>query len=146
MEFRTFQEQIEDGLIRERVMAGLSGFFGVLAALLASIGLYGVIADVVAGRRKEIGIRMPLGASRGQVMGLILKEAATLVAIGLGIGVAGLLALGRTAASLLFGLEHYDPATLVLAAGLLAAVALLGSYFPARRASRFDPIAALRYD
>jgi len=146
MESRTFQEQIEDGLIRERVMAGLSGFFGVLAALLATIGLYGVIAYVVASRRKEIGIRMALGASRGQVIGLILKEAATLVAIGLGIGVTGLLALGRTAASLLFGLEPYDPATLVVAACLLAAVALLGSYLPARRASRFDPMAALRYE
>jgi len=146
MESRTFQEQIEDGLIRERVMAGLSGFFGVLAALLATIGLYGVIAYVVAGRRKEIGIRMALGASRGQVIGLILKEAATLVAIGLGIGVIGLLVFGRTTASLLFGLEPYDPATLAVAASLLAAVALLGSYLPARRASRFDPMAALRYE
>ena len=146
MEFRTFQEQIEEGLIRERMMAGLSGFFGMLAALLATIGLYGVIAYVVAGRRKEIGIRMALGASRGQVIGQILRQAAILVAIGLGIGVIGSLALARTARSLLFGLEPYDPATLVLAASLLAVVALLGSYLPARRASRFDPMAALRYE
>jgi len=146
IEFRVFQKQIEDGLIRERLMAALSGFFGALAALLATIGIYGVIAYVVARRRNEIGIRMALGSTRPQVIGLVLKEAAVLLVVGLGIGLAGSLALARFAASLLFGLQARDPLTFLAAALLLAAVAALGSFLPALRASRVDPMTALRYE
>ena len=146
MEFQVFQKQIEDGLMRERLMAALSGFFGALAVLLATIGLYGVIAYLVVRRRNEIGIRMALGASRVQVVGLIMKDAALLVAIGVAIGAACSLALAQTAASLLFGLKAYDPLTFLAAALALAAVAALGSYLPARRASRLDPMTALRYE
>ena len=145
-EFRVFQKQIEDTLLRERLMAALSGFFGALAVLLATIGLYGVIAYLVVRRRNEIGIRMALGASRAQVVGLIMKDAALLVAIGVAIGAVCSLALAQTAASLLYGLKAYDPLTLLAAALALAAVAGLGSYLPARRASRFDPMTALRYE
>jgi len=146
MEFRVFQKQIEDTLMRERLMAALSGFFGALAVLLATIGLYGVIAYLVVRRRNEIGIRMALGASRAQVVGLIMKDAALLVAIGVAIGAVCSLALAQTAASLLFGLKTYDPLTFLAAALALAAVAGLGSYLPARRASRLDPMTALRYE
>jgi ABC-type antimicrobial peptide transport system permease subunit len=146
IEFRVFQQQIEEGFKRERLMAALSGFFGALAALLATIGIYGVIAYVVARRRNEIGIRMALGSTRSQVIGLVMKEAALLVVIGLGIGLAGSLALARFAASLLFGLPARDPLTFFAAALLLAAVAALGSFLPALRASRVDPMTALRYE
>jgi predicted permease len=146
MEFSVFQKRIEAGLVRERLMAALSGFFGALAALLATIGIYGVIAYVVARRRNEIGIRLALGSTRPQVIGLVMKEAAVLVAVGLGIGLAGSLALARFAASLLFGLQARDPLTFFAAALLLAAVAALGSFLPARRASRVDPMTALRYE
>lgn len=144
MEFRVFERQVRDGLIRERLMAALSGFFGVLAALLATIGLYGVIAYVVIRRRNEIGIRMALGSSRGQVVGLILKEAALMLVVGIGIGVVCSLVFARMASSLLFGLTAHDPVTFVAAAGLLAVVAAAGSYLPAQRAARLDPMSALR--
>jgi putative ABC transport system permease protein len=143
-EFRLFQTQIEDGLIRERLMAALSGFFGVLAALLATIGLYGVICYIMERRRNEIGIRLALGARPPKVVGLVMKEAAVLLIIGLGIGAACALALTRATTSLLFRLSANDPLTLVAAAGLLAAAVAVGSYLPARRASRLDPMTALR--
>lgn len=146
MEFRVFQTQIEEGLIRERLMAALSGFFGALAALLATVGLYGVMAYVMVRRRNEIGIRMALGAGRGSVISLVMKDAALLVTTGIAIGLVCALALAHTAASLLFGLSSYDALTFCAAALLLAAVAALGSYLPARRASRLDPMAALRYE
>ncbi len=146
MDFRVFQTQIEEGLIRERLMAALSGFFGALAALLATIGLYSVMAYVMVRRRNEIGIRMALGAGRQSVIGLVMKDAALLVMTGVAIGLACALALARTAASLLFGLSSYDALTFCGAALLLAAVAALGSYLPARRASRLDPMTALRYE
>jgi len=146
MEFRVFQKQIEDGLVRERLMAALSGFFGALAAFLATIGIYGVIAYVVTRRRNEIGIRIALGSTRSQVIGLVMKEAAVLVAVGLGVGLAGSLALARFAASLLFGLQARDPLTFFAAALLLAAAAVLGSFLPVWRASRVDPMTALRYE
>ena len=146
MDFRVFQTQIQEGLVRERLMAALSGFFGALAALLATIGLYGVMAYVMVRRRNEIGIRMALGAGRGNVIGLVMKDAALLVMTGIAIGLVCALALARTAASLLFGLSSYDALTFCGAALLLAAVAALGSYLPAYRASRLDPMTALRYE
>ena len=144
MEFSDFQKQIRDGLTPERLMAMLSGFFGVLAALLAMIGLYGVISFLVARRRNEIGIRLALGAERGQVVAMVMREAGRLLLIGIITGAALSLVAGRGAGSLLFGLKPYDPLTLVGAAVLLALIAAAASFLPARRASRLDPMVALR--
>jgi predicted permease len=142
--FHVFQAQIEDGLIRDRLMAALSAFFGVLAGLLATIGLYGVISYIVERRRNEIGIRLALGAQPPTVVRLVMIEAAALLIVGLVLGALCSLALARAATSLLFGLRAYDPLTLLTAAGLLATAVAVGSYLPARRASRFDPMTALR--
>jgi putative ABC transport system permease protein len=143
-EFRAFKAYIGEGLLRERLMATLSGFFGLLAGVLAAVGLYGVISYMVARRRNEIGIRIALGARRGQVLALIFRESALLLAIGLVAGTGLALAAGRAAASLLFGLKPYDPITLILAMGALAAIAAAATYLPARRAAQLDPTAALR--
>jgi putative ABC transport system permease protein len=138
--------QIADTLVRERLMATLSGFFGGLAAVLTLIGLYGVIAYTVARRTNEIGIRMALGASRGTVLSMILREAGLLVSIGITVGIGLALAGGSAAAALLFGLKPYDPLTLAFAAALLSAVAFVASYVPARAASKIEPMVALRID
>jgi predicted permease len=143
-EFMAFKAFIGGGLLRERLMATLSGFFGLLAGVLAAVGLYGVISYMVARRRNEIGIRIALGARRGQVLALIFRESALLLAIGLVAGTVLALAAGKTAASLLFGLKPYDPVTLVLAMGALSAIAAAATYLPARRAADLDPTAALR--
>src|SRR6202167_740124 len=143
-EFRDFQKHIRDGLTPERLMAMLSGFFGVLAAVLAMIGLYGVISFLVARRRNEIGIRLALGAERGQVVAMVMREAGRMLAIGIVAGAALSLVAGRSAGSLLFGLKPYDPLTLVGAAALLAVIAAAASFVPARRASKLDPMVALR--
>jgi predicted permease len=143
-EFRVLQTQIQEGLVRERLMAALSGFFGVLAALLAAIGLYGVISYIVVRRRNEIGIRMALGASSLQVLGLILREATALLMAGVAVGIVFSLAAARSARALLFGLEPHDPLTLITAVSLLATITVLASYLPARRAARLDPMVALR--
>jgi ABC-type antimicrobial peptide transport system permease subunit len=127
-------------------MAMLSGFFGVLAALLASIGLYGVIAYVMQRRRNEVGIRLALGARPGQVVRMVLVEAAVLVAGGVAAGAVLAILAGRGSESLLFGLSPTDVTTFAIAAALLAAVALLASAIPALRASRVDPMLALRQD
>jgi putative ABC transport system permease protein len=142
--FRPFKTQILDGLLRERLMATLSGFFGALAAILAVIGLYGVISYMVARRTNEIGIRMALGANGGGIVRLILREAMLLLGIGLVAGAALALAAARTASSMLFGLKPYDPATLAFAITALAVVAIAASYIPARRAAGVDPMVALR--
>jgi ABC-type antimicrobial peptide transport system permease subunit len=142
LEFHELTTQIRDSLLKERLMATLSGFFGFLAALLATVGLYGVISYTVARRTNEIGIRMALGAQRGNVVGMIMGEAGFLLAIGIGAALS--LAAARTATSLLFGLKPHDPATLGLAVIALAAVAAAASFLPAHRASRLDPMAALR--
>jgi ABC-type antimicrobial peptide transport system permease subunit len=144
VELSDFQKDIRDGLTPERLMAMLSGFFGLLAALLAMVGLYGVISFLVARRRNEIGIRLALGAERGQVVAMVMREAGRLLAIGLGTGIALALLAGRSARSLLFGLQPYDPLTLAAAAVLLALIAALASFLPAQRASKVDPMAALR--
>lgn len=146
MGFRVFEEQIEEGVVRERLMAALSGFFGAIAALLATVGVYGVMAYMVVRRRNEIGIRMALGADGKRVVRLVMKEAALLIAAGVAIGGAVSLALAKTAASLLYGITSYDPAAFLGSAILLAAVTAAGSYLPARRAAKLDPMIALRYD
>jgi len=146
VDFGDFQATIRDGLVLDRLMAMLSGFFGFLAALLAMIGLYGVISYIVARRRNEIGLRMALGAQRGQVVGMVMREAGRLLALGIFVGTTLSLIAGRWAGSLLFGLKPYDPLTLVAAGVLLAAVAIMASFLPAHRASKVDPMVALRYE
>jgi putative ABC transport system permease protein len=144
LEFHTLQTQIRDSLLRERLMATLSGFFGFLAVLLATIGLYGVISYTVARRTNEIGIRVALGAQRGHVVGMIMREAGTLLAVGVVVGAALALVLARTATSLLYGLKPHDPSTLVIAVVAIALVAAVASFLPAHRAAGLDPMAALR--
>jgi predicted permease len=146
MEFHVFQTDIQNGLDRERLMAVLSGFFGALAALLAMIGLYGVISYIVATRKNEIGIRMALGAHRRDVIALVLRQTLTLLGVGVGAGLVLAMAAAKGADSLLFGLRSNDPLTLFEAAGFLTVVALTASYIPAYRASRVDPMVALRYE
>jgi putative ABC transport system permease protein len=144
IQFSVLKSQIRDTMLRERLMASLSGFFGLLAGLLSTIGLYGVISYMVARRRNEIGIRMALGADRGRVLALVMREAAILLAVGLAVGTALSLVSTRAAASLLFGLKPRDPVTLALAALALTMVAAGASYFPAFRAARIHPTEALR--
>jgi len=144
VEFSVFQTEVRNSLTRERLMATLSGFFGFLAALLATVGLYGVISYTVARRTNEIGIRMALGAQRVNIVGMILREAALLLGIGLVIGAGLAVAASKTAASLLFGIKPHDPLTLALAVATLALVAVAASFLPAHRASRLDPMVALR--
>jgi predicted permease len=146
IQFKTIQNMIHDELAGDRLMATLSGFFGVLAALLAVVGLYGVMSYMVVRRTNEIGIRMTLGASRGEITRMIIREAGVLLAAGLGVGMLLSLAGGRAASSLLFGLKAYDPLTLAIAAALLSLIALTASYLPARRATKVDPMVALRYE
>ena len=145
-QFADFQGEIRGGLVEERLMAALSGFFGLLAVLLAVVGLYGVISYIVAMRRNEIGIRMALGASRADVVGSILRQTLAVLALGIGAGVVLALIAVRSAASLLFGLQPNDPLTFLSASALLITIALIASLLPARRASRVDPMLALRYE
>jgi len=143
IEFQVFQETISDSLVRERLLAALSGFFGLLAALLASVGLYGVLAYQTVRRRGEIGIRLALGATRGHITRLVLQQAALLVFAGVVIGLVGSLALGQAAASLIFGISPSNPLQLGAAAAALCAAAAIGAAIPARHASRLDPMNAL---
>jgi hypothetical protein len=144
IEFRPMSRQIKESLLRDRLMATLSGSFGLLAGLLATLGLYGVISYMVARRRNEIGVRIALGADRGRVIGMVLREAGLLLAVGLAVGLLLAVWAARAAATLLFGLQPHDPVTLISAALLLAAVALAASYGPARRAAALEPMQALR--
>jgi ABC-type antimicrobial peptide transport system permease subunit len=125
-------------------MATLSGAFGILAVALATVGLYGVISYLVTRRRSEIGIRIALGADRGRVIFLVLREAMLLLGIGVVVGVVISVWVGRTAATLLYGLKPYDPVSLIGACLLLAGIALAASYVPARRAAALEPMVALR--
>jgi predicted permease len=145
-EFGDFQREIRDGLVEERMMATLSGFFGFLAVLLAVLGLYGVISYIVAMRRNEIGLRMALGASRNGVVAMILRQTTVLLGLGIAAGVIFGLVATRGASSLLFGLRPNDPLTFVAASALLIVVAMAASFWPAQRASRVDPMVALRYE
>ena len=146
VEYHLFQTEVQNGLVRERLMALLSGFFGVLAALLAMIGLYGVISYIIVMRRNEIGIRMALGASRQNVVGIVLRQTLALLLLGVGIGMLLAVAATSGARTLLYGLQPNDPLSLVAAAFFLAVVALAASFWPAYRATRYDPMNALRYE
>jgi len=143
---RTLQMQIEENTFGDRIISVLSTAFAVLATLLASVGLYGVLAYTVAQRTREIGLRVALGADPARVRGMILRQMAVMTVIGGVIGVAAALAMGRAAESLLFEVSGHDPLVLVAAAALLGAIALGAGAIPAHRASRVDPMLALRSD
>jgi predicted permease len=143
---RTEETQIDNSLTTERMIASLCSIFGFLATLLAMIGLYGVMAYVVAQRTREIGIRMALGAVQSNVVWMVMREVLMLVAIGVIVGVPASIGLAKLAQSQLFGLSGHDPLTVVLAAIFLAIVACGAGYVPAWRASKLDPITALRYE
>jgi ABC-type antimicrobial peptide transport system permease subunit len=143
---RTLERQIERSLLNERLVATLSTAFGILATLLAVIGLYGVMAYTVARRTREIGVRMALGAATGDVLWLVMREVLVLVGCGIILGVVGASLLSRVVQSQLYGLTPTDPLTIVAAALILGVVALLAGYIPARRATRVNPVLALRYE
>ncbi len=145
-EIKTLAGQLDETLLTERLIALLSAGFGLLATLLATIGLYGVMAFVVARRTKELGVRMALGARPGSVLWLVMKEVLVLLAIGLAIGIPTALSLGRFVSSQLYGVEGSDPWMAATAMILLIAVSSAAGLVPARRASRIDPILALRYE
>jgi ABC-type antimicrobial peptide transport system permease subunit len=146
IEIRAMGGLVDATLQTDRFIEQLSSVFGFLAILLASIGLYGVMAYNVARRTREIGIRMALGAEPASVRWQVLRETLVLVCIGIAIGVPAALAGTRLVRSMLFGLGFADPIVIVAAAALLALVAALAGFLPARRAARVDPMVALRYE
>ena len=145
-DMKTLEKQQEESLITERLVASLSATFGVLATLLAAIGLYGVMAYIVAQRTREIGIRMALGAARGDVLWLVMKEVLQLAAIGIAIGLPSAWALTRFAKSQLYGIQPNDAFTIAIATAGIGLVAILSGYIPARRATEVDPMRALRWE
>jgi predicted permease len=146
LDVRTQTQQIDDILSQERLFATLTGAFGVIALVLACIGIYGVMAYNVARRTNEIGIRMALGAQTGQVLRMVLREASWLAVVGIGIGLGCALWLTRFLSSMLYGLKPSDPSTMIFAALLLLAAALAAGWSPAWRASRVQPMEALRHE
>jgi putative ABC transport system permease protein len=141
---QVFKTQIRESLLPERLMAALSGFFGILAALLTAVGLYGVISFLVAQRTHEIGIRMALGARKRHVLASILRETLMLILFGVGIGLPMMFCVARVIQSMLFGIKSYDPEALGISGLALCAVSLAAAYIPARRAASVDPMVALR--
>jgi ABC-type antimicrobial peptide transport system permease subunit len=146
IDVRLLSAQVEATLVQERMMATLAGAFGVLALLLTCVGLYGLLACSVAERTREIGIRMALGAQGTRVVAMVLASGAKLLLIGSAIGLPAAWLATRAVRSMLFGLAPTDPGVIVGAMTLLVAAAQLAAYLPARRASRVDPLIALRHE
>ncbi len=142
----TLPEQVRNNTFLDRMVTTLSAAFALLATLLAAIGLYGVLAYTVAQRTREIGLRMALGAAPGRIRGMVLRQVAIMTLVGALVGLAGALAVGRGAQSILFQMTGADPAVLALSAAALALVALCAGFLPAHRASRVDPLTALKYE
>ena len=143
---RSYDELIDQSIGTERIMATLGGMFGMLALMVAGLGLFGLMAFQVARRTNEIGLRMALGANRVTMMTLVLRDAAVMVAVGVAIGIGAAIVATGTAQKLLFGLSPTDPSAFAAAAVTLAATALLAAWLPARRAANIDPLVALRHD
>ena len=143
---KTVEGQLDETLLTDRLIAMLSAGFGALATLLASVGLYGVMAFVVARRKKELGIRLALGAQPGFVVWMVMREVLLLLAIGLAVGVPAAMLLGRYVASQLYGLQPHDPAIAGSTVLLLTIISAAAGFIPAQRASRIDPILALRHE
>ena len=145
-DFRTMQEQIDDDLNTERVVATLASSFALLAVFMAAVGLYGVLAYSTAQRTREIGVRIALGAGRASVMRMVLTEVLWLAGISTAIALPASLLLTRSVRSQLFGISSSDPLTLGLMTLLVIMVALFSAMIPARRAAKVDPMVALRYE
>jgi ABC-type antimicrobial peptide transport system permease subunit len=145
-DMRSMESQVDQILNVERAVATMSGFFGLLAATLAAVGLYGVMAYTVTRRTREIGIRMALGAERSYVLWLVLREVLLMLAIGVGFGLPTALLLGRYVESQVYGVSPHDVITLAVSVVALAVIAMLAGFVPARRAATVDPIRALRYE
>ena len=143
-EVRTMEQLASDTLARQRFLSLLLGIFAGLALLLACVGIYGVLAYLTGERVPEIGVRLALGASAGDVMWLVLRQSLGMIVVGVGAGMAVALAAGRILESLVEGIQPFDPMTFAIVIPLLVVAALVASAVPARRASRVDPIAALR--
>jgi putative ABC transport system permease protein len=142
----TAQELVDRSLLRERLVASISALFGALAVLLAAVGLYGVLSYGIARRTRELGIRIAIGAEARSILAMVLREAGSMLALGVVVGLAATWWLGRIVSRLLYGVQPDDLANIGIAVGVLMAAGTLAAWIPARRAARIDPIQALRYE
>jgi predicted permease len=145
-DLKTMPQQVRENVFLDRLVSNMSAAFAALATILAAVGLYGMLAYSVAQRTREIGVRMALGADGPRVRRMVLRQVGVLTIVGAAIGIAGAVGLGRLSQSLLYELKGYDPAVFGIAVVVLTLVAVSAGYIPALRASRIDPMAALRYE
>jgi putative ABC transport system permease protein len=142
----TMEQRVADSVARPRFYAVLLGIFASIAVALAAVGIYGIMSYSVSQRTREIGIRIALGAETREVLGLVLRQGMTLAAIGIMVGLGGALAVSRYLENMLFGITPFDGSTFAAVLILLTAISAIACYVPARRATRVDPIIALRYE